>query len=437
MGEEVEDSAIKVVNSGENENSSTVSASAPEQENAYGSIPAMPCIEAVEGIRYDFNQGLRVFFPDNGKKYKLIFKDADAGLLLYNASTQPGTIVSSVKKYYIRYQFEVWDEKEETKLFEHTLDLANKEVCVQMPVNTIGDSVGWFSYLERFQKKHNCKLVVCVSQFMIDLFAKQYPNFRFILKEETASVVPYATYCLGLFFQGNKENQPIDFRLVGLHRTAGYILGLRTREELEDIPPRLDLSAKRTIKEKYVCIATKASAQCKLWNNPFGWDGVIRFLLNNGYRVLCIDKSPIIGKDDLYNTLPWGVEDFTGEHPLQERVNLIKDADFFIGLSSGLTWLAWCCKVPVVLISGFTLPSCEFYTPYRIIRYDDCIGCWDDVRENFDHNDFFWCPRKKERSEKYACSRIITAEQVINTIKTIPTFKEGSKNNEAKGRPRK
>ena len=418
---DIKDSDIPItIESG---NSSAVaSASSSQRESIYGVIPSIPCIEAVNGIRYDFNQGLRVYFPSDGKKYQLVFKDADSGLVFYNQPTTPGTIVSSIKKYYIKYNFQVLAEDKKSVVFEHTLDLSHKDVCVQMPVTTIGDTIGWFSYAERFQQKHNCNLYVCVSQFAKDLFEKQYPDIKFILKQETSTLHPYATYCVGLFFKGDTNNQPIDFRYVGLHRTAGMILGLRG-EELADIPPRVDLSAKRQIREKYVCIATKASAQCKLWNNPFGWDGVIRFLLNNGYRVLCIDKDRVTGKDDLYSTMPWGCEDFTGALPLQERINLIKDADFFIGLGSGLSWLAWCCKVPVVLISGFSLPNTEFYTPYRIIHYDDCIGCWDDVKENFDHKDYFWCPRKKERSEKYACTRNITAQQVINAIRTIPTFK--------------
>ena len=37
-------------------------------------------------------------------------------------------------------------------------------------------------------------------------------------------------------------------------------------------------------------------------------------------------------------------QDFTGDRPLQERIDLIKDADMFLGLSSGLSWLAWCCS---------------------------------------------------------------------------------------------
>ena len=394
-----------------------------KKENAYGDIPAIPVVDAVEGIKYDFNSGVRVFFPQGDKKYHLKFSDADTGLVMYDSDCNPGTVVTAVKKYYIRYKIVITEQGTGRAVFEHVMDLKGRKVVIQFPVMTIGDSVGWFSYIERFQKKHGCEIALVIPPFLQELVERQYPSFRFIRKEDTVAERPYASYYIGLFFKENRDMQPVDFRIVGLHRTAAYILGMRSKEELEDIPPRFDLSAPRQVKGKYVVISCKASAQCKFWNNPYGWDTVIRFLKDNGYRVLCIDKNRIYGSGTTFNQLPWGVEDYTGDAPLQERIDIIKDADFFIGLSSGLTWLAWGCKVPVVLISGFTLPNTEFYTPYRVINYQSCVGCWDDLRCEFDHHDYFWCPRHKDDEHRWECSRLIPPEQVINAIKSIPSFK--------------
>lgn len=414
-------------------NDSSLNELKQEQQNKqidklYGDIPAVPLFDAVEGIKYDFNSGFRIYFPQGDKKYHLQFMDADKNLLLYDSDIEPGTNISSVKKYFIRFKFKITRYQTNELIYEHTMDLKDKNVVIQFPVRTLGDSIGWFSYVERFQQKHQCNITLVISKFLQELVEKQYPNFRYIAKEDTIKEISYATYYLGLFFQGDNNYQPIDFRYVGLHRTAGMILGLRSKEELEDIPPRVDLSAKRKIKEKYVVISTKASTQSKYWNNPYGWDGVIRFLKDNGYKIVCIDKERIHGTGTHFNYIPWGVEDDTGDKPLQERINMIKDADFFIGLPSGLSWLAWCCKVPVVMISGFSLPNTEFYTPYRVINYNACVGCWDDTKENFDHNDFLWCPRyKDDEMRKYECTKLITPEQVIEMIKTIPTFKPSKK----------
>ena len=372
------------------------------KKSLYGDIPGMPTQEAVDGIRYDFNSGLRVLFPKGERSYHLKFYDDDTGLLMYDSDVNAGTIITSIKKYFIKFRFIITDKDTGKVIFEHVLDLKDKNVVVQFPVGTLGDSIGWFSYMERFQKKHQCRLHLVISDFMRDLVQKQYPDFKYIGKDDVQHVKDmYAVYYVGLFFKGDVNFQPLDFRYTGLHRTAGYILGLRSADELADEPPRLDLSAKRTIKGKYVCIATKASSQAKYWNNPFGWNKVIEFLKDNGYRVLCIDKDKVHGSGIVFNQMPWGVEDFTGALPLQERVNLLKDADFFIGLGSGLSWLAWCCRIPVVLISGFSLPNTEFYTPWRIINYQSCTGCWDDVKENFDHSDYFWCPRHKGDNRQY------------------------------------
>jgi len=203
-----------------------------------------------------------------------------------------------------------------------------------------------------------------------------------------------------------------------LHRTAGYILGVDPADE----PPRLRPAGERTIREPYVCIASQSSSQAKYWNNPNGWRELVKFLKDSGYRVLCIDKLPAHGNGIVWNQIPYGSEDFTGDKPLQERVDLLQHADFFVGLSSGLAWLAWCCRVPVVMISGFTHPLNEFESPYRVINFHTCNSCWNDMRVEFDHFDFLWCPRHKGTDRHFECTRLISSEQVINTVKKIPAF---------------
>lgn len=390
----------------------------PKQKSIYGELPAVPVIDAVEGIKFDFNHGIRILFPKNGKTYRVIFSDLDTGIILYAADAVPGSFITSVKKFFIRFRLQIFNVGGTEPIFTHDYDATNKEVMIQLPVSTIGDSIGWFSYVERFQQKHNCKLICVMQDWISSIVKDQYPNIKFITAEETKNYKPYACYYMGLFFKGDVDNQPIDFRYIGLHRTAGYILGV----DPSDIPPRFNLSAPRQIKEKYVCIAAQSSSQAKYWNNPYGWREVIKFLKANGYRVLCVDRDAVHGTGLVWNHIPYGSEDFTGARPLQERVDLIKDADFFIGLSSGLSWIAWGCKVPVVMISGFTHPTNEFATPYRVINYHTCHSCWNDMRVDFDHYDFLWCPRHKGTDRQFECTRLISAEQVINTIKKIPTF---------------
>ena len=380
--------------------------------------PENPTVPAVDGILFDFNNGLRVRFPDTGE-FRCVFRDLDTDCLLYCMDVKPGCTIESVKKFFIRFSLEIYRKGELGQpIFRHDLNLSGKDVLIQLPAGALGDSIAWFSYVERFLNKQRCKLFCSMEPRIAELFKDQYPEISFITKEEAAKLKPYATYNLGLFFGGDTDHQPFDFRAVGLHRTAGLLLGLED-DELGDDPPRVNLSAPRQIREKYVCIASQASSQCKYWNNPSGWREVVAFLKEQGYRVLCIDRMPEYGSDYVWNHIPYGSEDFTGDRPLQERINLLKDAEFFIGLSSGLSWLAWCCHVPVILISGFTDPVNEFYTPYRVLNPAVCHGCWNDMRCEFNHFDFLWCPRKKEAKDKFECSKAITSKMVIDKIRRL------------------
>jgi autotransporter strand-loop-strand O-heptosyltransferase len=261
-----------------------------------------------------------------------------------------------------------------------------------------------------------------MSELLIPLLRDAYPEIRFVTHEDLIAQkiaeTAYATYCLGLFFDdADCINQPTDFRQVGLHRTAAYILGVDPAEQA----PRLSVADEGPpIAEPYVCIAVQSSTQSKYWTNPTGWRDVIAFLKKNGYRVVCIDQKPVHGTGIVWNHIPHSVDDETGDRPLTERAHWLRHAKAFIGLSSGLSWLAWGAGVPVVLISGFTHPTNEFSTPYRVINWHTCNSCWNDVRLRFDHNDFFWCPRHTGTSRQFECTRLITATQVISMLKNVP-----------------
>jgi autotransporter strand-loop-strand O-heptosyltransferase len=381
-------------------------------KEAFFKPPAVPTQEGSRGIRYDFNDGARVMLPKGAWHVQLLDDESDN--ILFAADVDEGWVVST-KKYYVPFRIKVWERGQPAPLLDHALDLTGRPVRIQFPVGTLGDLIGWFPYAEKFLQKHGCRLECAMGLEIIDLVKDQYPDMVLSTPDKCAIAEPYATYRVGLFFGGNLNNQPIDFRMVGLHRTAGHILGVDPAE----VPPRLKLDNPREIKEPYVCIATKSTCQAKYWNNGFGWGQVIAHLKKLGYRVLCIDRDRTVGQGFVWNQFPEGAEDFTGRRPLAERVAVLQHADFFIGLGSGLSWLAWAARIPVVLISGFSLPYCEFHTPYRVHNTHGCNGCWDAMDLLFDHKDFFWCPRHKGTDRQYECTRIITGKQVIGHIERL------------------
>jgi autotransporter strand-loop-strand O-heptosyltransferase len=383
-------------------------------KRAYPPPAELPTQPGPKGIRFDFNDGCRVVLPEGKHPWQVRLSDLDTGNILFETQIKAGRI-NSTKRYYVRIRLEV--SAQDKIVLTHDYAAAEREVLIQFPVGTIGDTLGWFPYAVKFKERHGCRLTCGMGEKPIPLFREAYPDITFVTHDEIKPARYYATYSMGLFFDDKDcVHQPCDFRHVGLHRTAGYILGVDPTEA----PPRIALADdSRPIAEPYVCIGVQSTTQAKYWNNPGGWRDIVRYLKEQGYRVVCIDQKATHGMGLVWNHIPNGAEDETGDRPLEERARWLKHAAFFVGLSSGLSWLAWAMGTPVVMISGFTHPLNEFATPHRVINYHTCNSCWNDPRLRFDHKDFLWCPRHKDTPRQFECTRLITTEQVKSTILRI------------------
>lgn len=367
---------------------------------------------AIPGLRIDFNLGARVQVPEGEWRVRIIDRETCSAPVDRAASNE---VVTSDVFYYVPWHVEVWQGGE--RKFSHTMNLRGQRVFVKFCSDAMGDALAWIPYVEAFREKHGCEIWCAMSQAVAELVSSSYPEIHFISHEGIPEGA-YATYYLGCFFPSDDRRfQPESWKQLGLQRNVASILGL-PREERR---PRLSLGeVKRSVEEPYVCIAVQASSQPKYWNNPKGWMELVAWLKGQGYRVLCIDRENCYGGHWHKNCIPWGAEDFTGPHPLRERAELLLHADFFIGLASGLSWLAWTVGCPVVLISGFSSPHTEFFTPYRIINYHVCHGCWEDDRFDFDHAKFDWCPRHQEDlGRQFECTRNINHGQVVAAIERL------------------
>ena len=405
---------------------------APAVAPADPSAADVPTQEGPKGLRYDFNDGCRVAMPQSDHPWRVRLSDLDTGNILFETELKSGRI-NSTKRYFVRFRIEVWQNGE--SLLVHDYCAAGRDVLIRFPVETLGDPIGWFPYAVKFKEHHGCRLTCAMSDKMIPLFRDAYPDIAFVPYAQVRPERFYATYVIAVYFvkgtiYDHKDCVPLDFRLVGLHRAAGYILGVDPTEAA----PRIAIGDDtRPIAEPYVCIAVQSTLQAKFWNNPTGWREVVAFLKAAGYRVVCIDQKSSHGQGLIWTHIPAGAEDMTGDRPLAERARYIKHADFFIGLTSGLSWLAWAVGTPVVLISGLTHPTNEFFTPYRVINYNVCNSCWNDPTAAFDRHDFLSCPRHKDTPRQFECTRLITADHVKATIRSIPGFGRGESYRAARG----
>jgi autotransporter strand-loop-strand O-heptosyltransferase len=384
-------------------------------------VAEVPTQAGPEGLRYDFCDGCRVLLPTREEPWRVRITEVETGIVHRDVTEATG-LVTSEKRYYVGFRLEVW--LGERLVFTHELDPRHREVLIRFPVETLGDTVGWLPYAIKFQQLHDCRLTCSINRYLIPLFRDAYPEITFLPPEAVELDRFYAAYKVVVFFVNDlifdyKDRVPCDFRFVGLHRAAGYVLGVDPSE----VPPRVVLpDESRPIAERYVCLAVQSTMAAKYWNNPTGWRDVVAFLKEAGYRVFCIDQKAIHGQGNFQTQAPAGAEDLTGDRPLAERARWLRHADFFVGLSSGLSWLAWACGTPVVMISGFTHPRNEFGTPYRVINYHVCNSCWNDPRAAFNRHDFLSCPRHQNTPRHFECTRLITAEHVKAVIRTIPGF---------------
>lgn len=377
----------------------------------------------VEGLYFDYNAGFRAKFPIGNFSIKATLPD-EGDFEEIDEEISGDDIYREIS-YFCRLDFKVFKDKK--LVFEHKFDLKGKKVLIVLPMwRVIGDTLAWIPCVEEFQRRHQCEIYVLVSRELRDILLKGYPNLHFVYASEEewrtgiVQSVPadvYATYHLGVFFKFNDSFlQCIPYQETSLQQVGANILGLGDFPETRPkIFPSEWVFHRRPIKEPYVCISYFGLPR-QQWNNPAGWLKTVKHLKSLGYRVLCIDVSAERQDGPRMENIPYGCEDYTGNLHLQDRIDLLWHCDFFVGISSGLSWLAWSLGKPVVLISGFTLPKNEFYTPYRVISYHGCNGCWNDNRISFNTAPNDICPRHQGTDRQFECSRLITPEKVCNVI---------------------
>ena len=361
----------------------------------------------IDGLRLDFNAGLRLQIPPG--RWHVCVRDADSDLIFFDEDIAE-MILCSAEKFFIRFCIEVY--RDEKLVFSHIFDAREQHVFFYLADRLgMGDILALLPAIEAFREKHGCQVQCYAPAAFQDIIRCTYGFEPCSAPSEDT----YATYYMGAWRNSPFES-PIDRRLIPLADSGCAMLGLTIRPE----PLRLFPQQPRQLAEKYVCIGRQASAPLKYWLYPEGWDTVVRYLRQLGYRVLVIDQERTFTINGQTIELPAGAEDYTGSRPLLERAELLAYADFFIGLGSGLSWLAHATGIPVILISGFSLPSSEFYTPYRIYNPLVCHGCYNDIGAAENH-----C--RYEGSERaYECSRAISPRQVIQAIDQLRQDKENT-----------
>jgi autotransporter strand-loop-strand O-heptosyltransferase len=235
-------------------------------------------------INYKLQHVNGLFFEllsDEGKnrEYDITFVDrkgkvkgmlTDQHVTIYNIKLKPGSWVRLNRKYlsdiavFIRYEGRV------VKQINLLDELKDKRVFIVFESKSLGDSIAWIPYCLEFQEKYKCKVVV--STFKNDLFESVYPELEFVGRGVTVDNIQ-AMVELGWFWDNDKE--PTHPATVPLQQAASNILAL----DFKEIQPRITFTPQKPMIDKYVCISTRSTAQCKHW---YYWPELIQAIKDKG-----------------------------------------------------------------------------------------------------------------------------------------------------------
>ena len=329
----------------------------------------------------------------------------DGSDIIYTAEIHTGMFSNAFKRGAFDCIMEAYDENgilvDRFSMLEY---FKSGKVCVSIDSASLGDNIAWVPYIEEFRKKYEIQNLI-VTTFYNDLFEGQYENITFRppgYREDGMSVI----IGVGWYQEDDRNMHRTDPRTIPLQRVSSDILAV---DYAGEIRPLINKKINpRPTNKKYVCIATESTAGAKYWHYPGGWQRLVDLLKMVGYEVVLIQKEP--------NSLS-GVIDRSGDIPIENRVSDLLQCEFFIGLSSGLSWLSWALGVPTAVISGFTDPFLEFSDRcLRIINRDVCNGCFTKTEYKFDRGDWWWCPVHKGTDRYFECTRTIKPEDVFISI---------------------
>lgn len=358
----------------------------------------------MENITTTFNNGPRVEIRGVSKNdYHVKFVNNETDQIIFQDTIASNHYSKAHAEYHVPWKVEVKVKDQIVK--EEILNLSGQIVKISFESSALGDSVCWVPYVEEFRKSHNC--VVYCSTFHNHLYEKEYPKIHFVNRRQQQAPSARATYKIGWFGRGQKSNKnPIDCRTIPLQQLPCSILNI----PYEEIRPKVtkDKRAPLYNHENYVAISTSSTAQAKYWNHPSGWQSLVDWLNGRGFKVVNIGRE----KNKLRNVI-----DMTGAKPIYDIVNVIQHSKFFIGISSGLTWLSWALHKKAVMISGFTAPWFEYQEEsYRVHNDKVCHSCFTNPRHGFNRGDWMWCPVHKNTPRQFECTKKITVDMVQEKV---------------------
>lgn len=269
--------------------------------------------------------------------------------------------------------------------------LEGLEILLHIDSFCLGDTICFASFLDAFAERYKPRRMK-VSTFWPELFE----NGKFEFIDATAQTHVEVDKLVSIGFQ----KEEIEHVRNGMIWGGRDMMGLPQDTPLGR-PPVKPMQFER--KKKKVSIATESLKRIARWDRSGGWADVCFALMDMGYEVhnVSYEKTQEIQ----------GVVYHDGNEDIGGALNHIGESALFIGLSSGLSWLAWAYGVPVVMISGFTKHYNEFPC-YRVTNERACNGCFN-VFKGINTP----CPIFIDTERQNECHALITPDMVMDKVK--------------------
>ena len=308
----------------------------------------------------------------------------------------------------------VWSETSKEVVVTER-EMIKPRTLVEIVSDALGDNVGAMAIIEKWRLETNKNVTVLCKN--ADIFRASYPNIMIYKKSDiNVKFTPEE----GIWYVNNlahteRINTTYKFEIPLLD---GYAKDFNINAEGATL--KVDSpNGERPIKSKYVCIGVHSTTQCKYWNHPGAWDELCRMLRKKGLTPVAVEKDFSFGIPGHMNEVPSKAVKKIGL-PFNEVLNYIQHAEIFIGLSSGLTWIAQGLGKPTVIISNATSKDNEYIDDKTLRIYEEsvCHGCFH--KYPFNTGDWLWCPvYRNDEARRFICTKAITPESVMEQIENF------------------
>ena len=380
----------------------------PEQPRAAVEILTQTLSAQLSGFYVHFIDGVHVGVP--ARSYDIVVESDDGE---FHAISAEGPTTVKFPLYYFKEWFVSVIDATRTTVFEHRFSPRGKKILVNFGSKSLGDTIAWAPALEAFQTRHDCQLVV--TSHNNDLLRSAYPSFEFV-EFGTAVDNLYAKTTLGWFYDKadkiSRLRNPLDPKKESLTHSSARQLGVDVASLKR---PRVSpLITSRPMKSKYICLGIHSTAQAKYWNYPEGWQILTTHLKSRGYEVVISSREPDGWQG---NKSPQHAQR-QSDYEMATTISYLDHAEAFIGIGSGLSWLAYALETPLALISGFSEPYSEMAESPTMTRVTApvgaCQGCFN--KERLSPHDWLWCPEHRGTPRMFECSRLIEPRQVMAAV---------------------